>query len=268
MPNKYYLAIVTITLALALAGCGSSKGVPYLIDGAELSREVQGIQTTPMYDARIMPKDILTVTVSTSDPEASKPFNVSVPIQRNTDNVTSQTTTQLNTYLVDNTGQIDFPVLGMINLAGLTSREAEEKLRGLLKPYIKEHPLVSVKFGNYKISVLGEVARPGSFTVSQEKINILEALAMAGDMTIYGVRDNVKVIREDSRGNKRIFQINMNDPQLVFGPEYYLQQNDVVYVEPNKVKAKNSAIGQSTTIWISVISITVTLANFIFNVVK
>lgn len=266
--NKLYLLLVISLLALTFAGCGSSKGVPYLVDGAEVSGEMQGMQTTPMYDARIMPKDILTITVSTSDPEASRPFNVSVPVQRNTETVSSTTTAQLNTYLVDNTGRIDFPVLGMIELGGLTSREAEEKLRELLKPYLKESPLVAVKFGNYKISVLGEVARPGSFTVSQEKINILEALAMAGDMTIYGVRSNVKVVREDAEGNKSIFQVDMNNPYLVYAPEYYLQQNDVVYVEPNKVKAKNASIGQSTTIWFSVISITVTLANFIINVLK
>lgn len=268
--NKLYLLLVISLLALTFAGCGSSKGVPYLVDGAEVSGEMQGMQTTPMYDARIMPKDILTITVSTSDPEAARPFNLAVPMQRSVENLSasSSSSAQLNSYLVDNTGRIDFPVLGMIELGGLTSREAEEKLRGLLKPYIKESPLVAVKFGNYKISVLGEVARPGSFTVSQEKINILEALAMAGDMTIYGVRNNVKVVREDAEGNKSIFQVDMNNPYLVYAPEYYLQQNDVVYVEPNKVKAKNASIGQSTTIWFSVISITVTLANFIINVLK
>ena len=267
MKKLFYAAAWLLVIAM-VTGCGSVKTIPYLVDSAEITEEEYATQTTPLYDARIMPKDILTITVSTTDPEASKPFNVTVPLQRSTDAVQSYTTTQLNTYLVDNAGEIDFPVLGMISLKGLTNREAEQKLRGLLQPYIKEYPLVSVKFGNYTISVLGEVARPGSFTVGREKVNLLEALAMAGDMTIYGKRENVKIIREDALGNKSIIEIDMNNPYLIFMPEYYLQQNDVVYVEPNKVKAKNSRISQSTTIWFSVLSTAVTVASLLINILK
>lgn len=264
------LFLFSVTLAtLSFIGCGSSKNVAYLQGSEKLSSHDYLKQVAPMYDARIMPKDILTITVTTEDPEASRPFNVTVPVaSSSTENTALNTQARLNTYLVDNKGQVSFPVIGMITLKGLTNREAEEKIKGLLKPYIKEEPLVVVKFGNYKIAVLGEVASPGTFIVTQEKINILEALAMAGDMTIYGKRDNVKVIREDAEGNKKIFQLNMNDPYIIFQPDYYLQQNDVVYVEPNKVKAQNAQIGNITSLWMSGISITVSVAALVMNILR
>ena len=110
--------------------------------------------------------------------------------------------------------------------------------------------------------------RPGSYQVSREKINILEALAQAGDLTIYGVRERVKLIREDAKGHKEIHTINLNDANLLMSPYYYLQQNDIVYVEPNKVKAQNSTIGQSTTLWISATSILISMASLLYNILK
>lgn len=266
--NRINYMLAVILLAFIASGCGSSKNVAYLKNSDQISEEDYGFQISPMYDARIMPKDILTITVATTDPEASRPFNITVPLTSSIDGVRTSQQAQLNTYLVDNEGKIDFPVLGMIYLKGMTNRQAEEKIKELLKSYIKEDPLVAVKFGNYKISVLGEVARPGSFTVSQEKINVLEALAMAGDMTIYGIRTNVKVIREDGAGNKRIYQLNLNDPYIIFSPDYYLQQNDVVYVEPNKVKSQNARVGATTTLWFSGLSIAITVANLLINILK
>ena len=137
-------------------------------------------------------------------------------------------------------------------------------------PYLNaaENPVVTVRMSNYKISVLGEVARPGMFTVSNEKINILEALAQAGDLTIYGVRDRVKLIREDRTGQKEIHVVNLNDAELINSPYYYLQQNDIVYVEPNKVKSRNSSIGTSTTLWLSATSILVSLTSLMYNILK
>ena len=127
---------------------------------------------------------------------------------------------------------------------------------------------MTVKFVNYKISVLGEVARPNTFTIQNEKVNVFEALAMAGDMTIWGRRDNVKIIREDEVGNKRVIMMNLNDRDVIFNPNFYLQQNDVVYVEPNKVKAQNSEIGSATGIWFSATSILISVATLLINVLK
>ena len=111
------------------------------------------------------------------------------------------------------------------------------------------------------------MSKPGTFTVSNEKINVLEALAMAGDMTVYGLRDNVKLIREDATGKRQIVELDLNDADLVMSPYYYMQQNDILYVTPNKAKAKNSDIGNSTTIWVSVTSILVSIASLVVNIV-
>ena len=128
--------------------------------------------------------------------------------------------------------------------------------------------MVTVRMSNYKISVLGEVNRPGMFTVNNEKINILEALAQAGDLTIYGVREKVKLIREGATGKKDIVTINLNDAQLINSPYYYLQQNDIVYVEPNKVKARNSSVGNTTNLWFTGTSVLVSIATLLYTILK
>jgi polysaccharide export outer membrane protein len=139
-----------------------------------------------------------------------------------------------------------------------------------LRPYMNaaENPVVTVRMANYKISVLGEVAHPGMFTVDNEKINILEALAKAGDLTIYGVREKVKLIRENSSGKKEVYTLNLNDANIISSPYYYLQQNDIVYVEPNTVKARNSTIGTSTTLWFTATSILISLTSLLYNILK
>lgn len=164
--------------------------------------------------------------------------------------------------------QHPFPVIGRLKVGGLTKNEAEDLIREQLQPYLKESPIVTVRMANYKISVLGEVNRPGTFTVGNEKVNILEALAMAGDMTVYGVRDNVKLIREDAKGKREIINLNLNNAELVVSPYYYLRQNDIIYVTPNKTKAKNSDIGSSTSMWISATSILVSLASLLATILK
>ena len=251
----------------ALASCTSYKNVPYMQDVEAVNRAVQ--QEAP-YDARIMPKDLLTITVNTSDPQASAPFNLTTqtPLNAASSNINTTTQPTLQQYLVDNNGGIDFPVLGRLKVGGLTKNEAEELIKGKLLPYLKETPIVTVRMTNYKISVIGEVNKPGTFTVSNEKVNVLEALAMAGDMTVYGIRDNVKLIREDASGKQQIIPLNLNQADIVLSPYYYLQQNDIIYVTPNKTKAKNSDIGNSTTLWFSATSILVSIASLIVNLVK
>ena len=171
----------------------------------------------------------------------------------------------LQQYLVSNEGTIDFPVLGRLEVIGLTKGEAENLIREKLAPHFNEVPIVTVRMSNYKISVLGEVTNPGTFTVSNEKVNIFEALAMAGDLTVWGVRDNVKLIREDAKGKREIINLNLNNAEIITSPYYYLQQNDIIYVSPNKTKAKNSDIGQSTSLWFSAISIVLSIANLLIR---
>ena len=252
--------------ALVMASCTSYKNVPYLQNAEEIMAAQAEL---PLYDAKIMPKDLLTVTVNTTDPEAAAPFNMTVQTAQNlATSRTSYSQPVLQQYLVNNEGSIDFPVLGTLKVGGLTKNEAEDMIREKLKPYLKEVPIVTVRMSNYKISVLGEVARPGTFTVSNEKVNVLEALAMAGDLTIWGMRDNVKLVREDATGKREIIELDLTNAEIITSPYYYLQQNDILYISPNKTKAKNSDVGQSTSLWFSATSILVSLASLLYNILK
>ena len=268
--RKILYVLLVALMSMTMWSCGSSKGVAYLLDDDSdgMFDEAFASQTKEMYDAKIMPKDLLTITVSATEPEAVRPFNLVMPSYTSSADIRTTGQPQLQTYLVDNNGNINFPVIGQIQLKGLTKNQAEEKVKGLLMDYIKEEPIVSVKFVNYKISVIGEVARPNTFTIINEKVNIFEALAMAGDMTIWGRRDNVKIIREDAEGRKRIIYMNLNDRNLIYGDDFYLQQNDVVYVEPNKVKAQNSGIGSATSLWVSGASILISIAGLVVNILR
>lgn len=253
--------------AVVMASCTSYKNVPYL----QNAEEIKALQAEmPLYDAKIMPKDLLTVTVNTTVPEAAAPFNLTVQTAANVARANTSTYSQptLQQYLVSNEGIIDFPVLGQLKVGGLTKSEAEDMIREKLKPYLKEVPIVTVRMANYKISVLGEVARPGTFTVSNEKVNVLEALAMAGDLTIWGLRNNVKLVREDAAGKRDIVELDLTNADIITSPYYYLQQNDILYVSPNKTKAKNSDVGQSTSLWFSATSILVSVASLLYNILK
>lgn len=259
--------LLFLLLVVALASCSSYKDVPY-IQNPEVVNQFEG--ELPLYDAKIMPKDLLSITVNTTDPNAAAPFNLTVQTPYNAALSEIRTTTQpsLQQYLVNNEGTIDFPVVGRLKVGGLTKNQAEDLIRKKLAPYLKETPIVTVRMANYKISVLGEVARPGSFTVSNEKINVLEALAMAGDMTVYGIRNDVKLIREDAQGHRQIISMDLTDSDFILSPYYYLNQNDIIYVTPNKTKAKNSDVGTTTSMLISGTSILVSLASLLVNIFK
>ena len=260
------LPLFAVVFTLLLASCGSTKNVAYF----QNSKDVDLSQSQILYDARIMPKDQLTITVSTTDPEAALPFNLTVPTPYTVGQRSSYSQAMLQMYLVDNEGNINFPIIGQVHLGGLTKSEAEQRIQAQIKPYMADgqNPIVTVRMSTYQISVLGEVARPGTFAVSREKITILEALAQAGDLTIYGQRENVKLIREDASGKKAIYEINLNDANLINSPYYYLQQNDQIYVTPNKVKAQNSSVGSMTTLWFSATSILISLTSLLYNILK
>lgn len=256
----------TVISVLLLSACASPGNVAYI----QNSDTFDALNSAYLYDAKIMPKDVLTISVNTINPEASEPFNLTVaPTLSNKNGSQSFSSSRaLQTYLVDNDGTISFPVLGTLKVGGLTKVECEKLISNGIRPYMNanENPIVTVRMANYKISVLGEVARPGMFTVNNEKINIFEALAQAGDLTIYGVRDRVRLIRENAEGKKDIYTLNLNDANIISSPYYYLQQNDVIYVEPNKVKARNSSVGQTTSLWLTSTSILISLTSLIFTI--
>lgn len=258
-----FMALLAITL---MSSCGSVKNVAYF----QNSDSINYNKTTFLYDARIMPKDELTISVSTTTPEVSLPFNLLLQNAYMQGRTMSTGGGTLMPYLVDNEGFINFPVIGRLKVSGLTKSETEQMILEKIRPYMAEteNPVVTVRMSSYSVSVLGEVNRPGSFLVSREKITVLEALAQAGDLTIYGVRDRVKLIREDATGKKEIHTLNLNDANIVASPYYYLQQNDVVYVEPNKTKARNSSVGATTSLWFTATSIVISLASLMYNVLK
>ena len=211
-----------------------------------------------------MPKDLLTISVSCSEPEAALPFNLVVPASQtgiNSTNLVSQPT--LQNYLVNNQGEIVFPVLGTLKVGGMTTQETSELIVGNLK----ERPIVTVRLVNYKISVIGEVSRPGVYTVNNEQVNVFEAVAMAGDLTIYGKRDNVHIIRTVD-GKQKLITINLNDENIIYSPDFYLRQNDILYVEPNKAKKQSANIGSSTNLLISITSILISLAGLMVNILR
>ena len=265
--KKIISFIFAVTLLIAMSSCSTSKSVAYIQNSDSISYD----NSRFLYDAKIMPKDQLTISVNTVNPEASLPFNLLLQnAYQQGRTISSGAGGTLMPYLVDNEGYINFPVVGKLKVSGLTKTECQDLILEKIRPFLAEaeNPVVTVVMSSYSVSVLGEVARPGSFQVAREKISILEALAQAGDLTIYGVRDKVKLIREDATGKKEIHTLDLTNANIVNSPYYYLQQNDIVYVEPNKVKAQNARVGNMTTLWFSATSILISLTSLLYNILK
>ncbi len=268
--KKFFSKIALLCAVFIMASCSGSKQIAYFqnIDNIDLS------ESKGLYDARIMPKDALTITVSASDADAVRMFNLSVskplnPLSGNT-SLTSSGYGSLINYLVDNEGDINFPIIGRLHVAGLTKRECESMIEEKVQPYLQstERPVVTVTMASFRVTVIGEVSRPAVIPVTTEKMTVIEALTAAGDLSIYGKRQNIMLIREDMDGQKSAHRIDLTDANLLNSPYYYVQQNDIIYVEPNTVKAKNSSIGQSTTIWFSFIGIVTSVASLLVNILR
>lgn len=264
--KKLLIPFVLLAMVMLVGSCGSSKKVAYFqnIDSISLAA------SRGLYDAKIMPKDQLTITVLTTNPEASAPFNLQVSNTVGTNGQLSTSGGSLQGYLVDNNGNINFPVVGTLHVGGMTKTQCEEMIREKVMPYLnaKENPIVTVRMSSYRVTIIGEVGSPKVIPVTTEKMSIIEALASAGDLGIYGRRENVLLIREDATGEKRATRLNLNDANIFNSPYYYLQQNDIIYVEPNKVKSDNSGIGSSTTLWFSFIGIVTSVASLIVNILR
>jgi polysaccharide biosynthesis/export protein len=209
-------------------------------------------------DIQIQADDILSITVSSINPEATQIFNDQMATirQANVSNGTGSVGSGIAGYLVGSNGQIDFPMIGHIAIAGLTTQQAKDTLSNRISKYLK-NPIVNIRLQNFKVSVLGEVNHPATFNVPNEKITILEALSQAGDITIYGKRDNVMIIRENN-GVRQIARVNLNGDKVFASPYYYLKQNDVVYIEPQKAKTGTSsdAFSRYLTFALPLVSVT------------
>ena len=264
--NRLFLIICLIA---CLTACKTPEKINYIQD-------VEPGVTQPIESRQsiiIQPKDMLSIIVSTKDPELAAIFNLSVQANRAGVPIFSSAYNQyLSGYVVDNNGDIDFPVLGKIHAAGLSRWALQEKIvRELTERDLLKDMVVTIEFMNFKVSVLGEVKNPGTYSIEGDKVTVLEAIAMAGDLTIYGLRDEVYVIREEN-GERQNFKLDLRSKEIFNSPAYYLRQNDIIYVQPNEVRAGQSTINQnsvrSISLWLSITSLLTSISILVVNLVK
>lgn len=254
LPKIFSLILITVLLV----SCGSRQDVVYFqdIDNALLTKSIQN------YNPLIKPDDMLTITVSALDYDAVRPFNLPAVSLVDVNGQINQAAQQ--SYLVDYNGNIEFPVLGTLKLSGLNRIQATELIKTKLREYVKD-PIVNIRNVNFSITVLGEVNNPGTFKITGDRFTILEALGLAGDLTIKGKRNNVLLIREQD--NKKTYnRIDLTAESVFNSPFYYLSQNDVIYVEPNNAKVKSSTIDLNTSTTLSVVGTLVTVAALIISI--
>ncbi len=271
--------LLTSSIFLLTSSCANYKTVPYFQNAKDYVAAQQSAESATsshvntLYDMTIKPKDELNIFVFCSEDEyVSALFNTTEPGLPETyqGGIRPIGRPALHYYLVDNDGNIDFPVVGKIHLEGLTIEQANKHIKKQIAPYIKEgvHYLVNTYIGNFEVSVMGEVKFPNTYTTERNKLTVLEALAMAGDMTIYGKRDNVKVLRELPDGTYEAHELDMRDANILNSPYYYLQQRDIVYVEPNESMAQNSQVGTTTRLWVRGAAITISLGSLLYRVLS
>ncbi len=255
--------LLILSSLIMFSACTTQKTLTYFqgIDNPEVAKAVSQ-HFNSHGDIRISAGDALIIIVTALDPNAVAPFNMPAAIYSSPSSDVIHTTPMLIHYMVDSTGCIDFPVLGKIKLAGKTKSEAIAYLEGKISASVKD-PVVTINFLNFNVSVLGEVNRPGRFQVQAERMTVIEAIAQAGDLTPYGKRNTVKVIREEN-GQLHFGTLDLNSPEIFSSPFYYLQQNDLVYVEPNGVRAINS---QNIGTYLSMATTAATMATVIISVV-
>jgi polysaccharide export outer membrane protein len=247
-----YLFIVSIS-ALFLSSCVSKKEIVYFQE----SRNLEKLVPTSTYESKLQVDDLLGITVSAENPASARPFNIN-QVSGEGDNASSSSLG----YLISAKGTINFPVVGSIKLAGLSRSEAIELIRERLKEYIND-PIVIITIKNFKITVIGEVRSPGSYTIPNERLTIIEAIGLAGDLTIKGMRKNITVIR-DADGVKQIFKVDITSKTVFDSPVYYLAQNDVVYVEPNSSQVKAAGSNQNLlSIFLSVAGLGISIATLL-----
>lgn len=231
-------SILFILIVLISTSCAKRN----LVYFSEIDSESNfSVQSPEMVEPVIQTDDLLKITVTSLSPESNILFNSGVMNTEGT-RVHPEATSLNEGYLVDKNGEINFPVLGKVKLAGFTKPEAIEEMSFRLREHVK-NPIVNIRFMNFKVTVIGEVNKPSTFTVATEKITVLEALGLAGDMTPYGKRENVLIIREKG-GVRSATRINLNKTDILNSPYYHLQQNDVIYVEPDEIKAVQASTNQ------------------------
>jgi polysaccharide export outer membrane protein len=262
----FFLIVIMFT-----SSCVSSKKVPYF--RSEIKGEIIDLPSYRLESTvRFRPDDVLGITVNIpGEPTVSSDYNLPLVPLANNENSTEESVNQgmgRQTFLVNKEGAIDFPVLGILKVAGYTQAELEKHLQTLLSEKLVEHPIVTVRLMNFKITVTGEVGAPGQYTVSSDHISIVEALAIAGDMTIYGRRDDILLYREKPNGGYTRIPLNINKEDIISSPYFFLQQNDILYVTPNNAKAQSADISPQLSVALGVGSFLMSLVTFVLMLSK
>lgn len=264
MNIKTIAKTLTVCAILICSSCSTPKQVAYFAD-LKPGQEAVIINPSPI---KLLPNDKVTIIVSTGDQRLNQLFNL--PVSRNDigtiyeGGMANNSNGNVAPYTIDRQGYINFPVLGKLHVAGMTREELSEYIRReLISRDLAKNPIVTVDYLNLSVSVMGEVTRPGRFPISREDYTVLDALSAAGDLTIFGKRENIMVLREEN-GVQKVYEINLNSGRdLTKSPVYYLQQNDVIYVEPNATKARQSKpdgnVWSQPSLWLSVASLLTTI---------
>ncbi len=260
---KVKALIIAAAATLMLASCNNSKTVlPYFTDIIDVP---QGVLPDVDYMPIIQPDDELFISVTSEYPEASAAYNLPAANPATRDALNTQTQMRLLTYIVDSKGDIDFPMLGTLHVAGMTTEQLKDELVSLISKDVKD-PVINVQMVNFTVVVAGEVKTPQTIKVERNRISVLDALAKAGDLTEYGERSNILVIREED-GKRTYAHLDLNDSKTLLSPYFYLKQNDYVYVAPNKVRQANSKYNQNNAYKLSVISTLVSSVSVIASLV-
>lgn len=259
--SKLVLSGVLGIALLSATSCGTPKNVAYFQD---LNNNPDTVITLQNRVITVKPTDKIYIGVKSKDPQISQLFNLTGGTSSGATNMSQDA----YYYTVDSRGDIDFPVVGKIQVAGLTREEIAEKVKkSLVDASLVKDPTITVSLSNLHYSMIGEVAKPGQYAIEEEKVTILDAISKAGDLTIQGKRNDVMVLRQEN-GHQKIYKINLCSGRDIFSsPAYYLQQNDVVYVTPNDTKKRSSTLNgntvQSTGFWMSISSLIVTILTFL-----
>ncbi|TDU39998.1 polysaccharide export outer membrane protein [Gelidibacter sediminis] len=249
--NIRFLIILIIALTM-VSSCASRKDFIYFQDEPLSGGYIDSSPEQLTYK----PNDILTITVTAADPIAAQPFNLAI-VSDTEDLVMTNNNRRIQSYLIDYNGNIEFPVLGTLHIAGMTRIQLTEMLKEKISAYAKD-PIINIRLVNFTVTILGEVSNPGTFTIQNERVSLLEALGLANDLTIYGHRNNVLLIREVD-GKKRFAKIDLTSVNSISSPLYYLQQNDVLVVEPNNSRIRSSNYNENNAILISAIGTLTTI---------
>ena len=264
---RFFAGIAVIGTVMSCGASKTSQNINYMQD----IREDTVMKMTRSEGILVQPKDMISIVVTSRTPELSAMFNLPLVTSSISGNSASTGGGQrVLGYSVDNDGCIDFPTLGKVPVAGLNRWGVAQLIKNELRERnLLKDAVVTVEFMNFKFSVIGEVAHPGTFAVSGDKINLLEALSQAGDLTIYGRRDNIQVTREQN-GKRYVYLVDLRSTDLYDSPAYYLRQNDIIYVEPNKVRAGQSTINEnrfrSVNFWVSLSTSVLTIVNIILTI--